>query len=97
MMNNEKPGGNRIIIPCQTYEEAVKLCEKTQLQNPARRNLEVNYFSTMRMTHYQSVGIGVGWHKQRRAILHTEPRSSSERARPVRSSIKHPLCYTAFE
>jgi hypothetical protein len=27
IVSNGKSGGNRIIIPCKTYEQAVKLCE----------------------------------------------------------------------
>ena len=28
IVTNEKSGGNRIIISCKTYEQAVKLCDK---------------------------------------------------------------------
>jgi hypothetical protein len=33
MVKNDKSGGNRIIIPCKTYEEAMKLREKLNLKD----------------------------------------------------------------
>ena len=38
MVTNEKSGGNRIIIPCKSYEQAKKLCARLKELDPKQEH-----------------------------------------------------------